>query len=108
MKILPVSSRSKMGPKPSSMHSCAAFTIAHNETYMLNVWMRYYGRHLPNALWVLNHLSGDDKEANEVKVDKNGQSATIVNLYGDRAGKSVFNCFSLRGSIIVNRLYYIH
>ena len=91
MKILPVASRSKMGPKPGSMHSCAAFTIAHNETFMLNVWLRYYGRHLPDALWVLNHLSGDDKEANEVKVDKSGHSnATIVNLYGDRAGEPFF------------------
>ena len=87
MKILPVSSRSKMGPKPGSAHNCAAFTIAHNETFMLNVWLRYYSRHLPNSLWVLNHMSGDDKDANEVKVDTKGYNATIVNLHGDRAGQ---------------------
>lgn len=88
MKILPVASRSQKGPQPGSVHKCAAFTIAHNETNMLDVWLRYYHRHLPNALWVLNHLSGDDVEANEIKVDKNRYSgATYVNLYGDRAGE---------------------
>jgi hypothetical protein len=63
---------------------------------MLDVWLRYYNRHLPNSLWVLNHLSGDDIEANEIKVDKsslNGVKVHFVNLYGDRAGFIYFQNF---------------
>ncbi len=66
---LPISSRSSKGPSPASPHQCAAFTIVHNETAMMSVWLRYYGKHLPGAVWVLNHHSGGDDRANQVHVD---------------------------------------
>lgn len=38
--MLPVSSRCSYGPPADSKHSCAAFTIQHQEAIMLPLWLR--------------------------------------------------------------------
>eukprot|EP01038_Epipyxis_sp_PR26KG_P008289 gene8289-11219_t len=85
IKLLPVASRAKKGP--DSGHQCAAFTISHNETDMLEVWLRYYSKHLP--VWILNHHSGKDESVNELRISKElikQSNVSVIELYGDHAG----------------------
>ena len=86
---LPIAKRSSSGPLPDATHPCAMFTISHNETFLLDLWLRHYGRHFPNALWVLNHHSGSDEEANKLRADPEllrRYGVRTVELYGDKAG----------------------
>lgn len=72
--LIPVSSRSSLGPLPSSRHKCAVFTIMHDEPLMLPVWVRYYQRHFPGSVFVIDHQrnysaqSSEARRANDVNV----------------------------------------
>lgn len=84
-------SRSSRAPLPTSPHQCAAFTIFHNESQMLPIWLRHYATHFPNATWALNHMR-KDPEANKIKINETNllgvdiSHVKFLNLYGDEHG----------------------
>ena len=95
--LLPVASRSSMGPLPSSPHKCAVFTIMHDEPLMLPVWARYYRRHFAGSVFVVDHqrnysaLSPEARAAQQVNVSAlqgPGLEGRIryIKLFGDQKG----------------------
>jgi len=97
--VLPVASRATMAPPPNSPHRCAAFTIMHDEAYMLPIWVRYYRRHFPGSVFVIDHqrnytsLPPEVRRAQEVNVSSlqgpgGGSDALVryIKLFGDQKG----------------------
>ena len=58
----------------------AIFTIVQNETYFLEIWLRYYKKYYKNdEIYILNHNT-QDKEAKELLEDAKDTGINVINI----------------------------
>jgi hypothetical protein len=66
------------------------FTIFHKEPFFLPVWLRYYARHFPNAVYLLHHHRNDSDPLPELPSPQSvGSNYSYIELYGESHGFSV-------------------
>ena len=97
-EVLPIATRATLEPPSNSPHRCAVFTIMHDEPTMLPVWVRYYRRHFPGSVFIIDHmrnftfLTPAERKAQEVDVASlqgpGGRDGLVryYKLFGDQAG----------------------
>jgi hypothetical protein len=90
-----VSSQSTYRPNPKAQHQCAVFTIMHEERVVLPVWLRYYTKHFPGAVFVVEHIIPNTTDTilnriqgmeSDIRKMPFGDRATYWKLFGDSSG----------------------